>query len=151
VSFAVVSPVDDELVRGCLAGDEAAALKRAGALPPAEPFLAYASAKRALARWVRRTAPTESWAGAGIALNAVAPGIVRTPMTQSFLEDDTMRRTLEAMVPMPLGGITDAETVAESIVFLASPLAAAITGQVLFVDGGADCVRRGDDVWTSAG
>jgi NAD(P)-dependent dehydrogenase (short-subunit alcohol dehydrogenase family) len=142
-------PVDDDLVRACLGGDEELALRLAAGQPAAAPFVAYASAKRALARWVRRTAPTDPWAGEGIALNAVAPGIVRTPMTRAFLDDDAVRPMLEASVPMPLGGITDAETVAESIVFLASSQAASITGQVVFVDGGADCVRRGDDVWTS--
>ncbi|WP_205781478.1 hypothetical protein [Planctomonas deserti] len=41
----------------------------------------YTTSKLSVARWVRRTAPTESWAGAGIALNAVAPGVILTPMT----------------------------------------------------------------------
>ena len=108
---------------------------------------AYPSSKRALARWVRRTAPTAEWAGAGIGLNAVAPGVVHTAMTAPLLADPAMVALIEEAVPMPYGGIAQPEDVAGLIAFLASPQCSHVCGQVVFVDGGADVVLRGDDVW----
>ena len=86
-SFAAIHPAfDPGIVDACLAGDEPGAVAAcAGTLEAEPPRSVYASSKRALVRWVRRTAPTERWAGAGIPLNAVAPGIVATPMTQHRL------------------------------------------------------------------
>jgi NAD(P)-dependent dehydrogenase (short-subunit alcohol dehydrogenase family) len=142
-SSSILNPVVPELVELCLAGDEAAAVARAAGVG----LLGYPSSKHALARWVRRTAPTAEWAGAGIALNAVAPGVVRTPMTAPLLADDAMRAIVEEAVPMPFGGHCEPAHVAELIAFLASGDTERITGQVVFVDGGTDTVLRGDDVW----
>jgi NAD(P)-dependent dehydrogenase (short-subunit alcohol dehydrogenase family) len=147
VSFALVLPVSDPLVEACLDDDEERAVAVATGSPPLDPGVVYASAKRALARWVRRQAPSAKWAGAGIALNAVAPGITRTPMTAPLLADAQQRRTLEQTVPMPFGGIADPGAVATVLAFLASEGLRSVTGQVLFVDGGADCVTRGDAVF----
>ena len=110
-------------------------------------FAVYSSSKRALARWVRQQAPTDGWAGNAIALNAVAPGIIRTPMTADMLADEALSAHLTKAVPMPYGGIADASVVAELLAFLTSVEARSITGQTVFVDGGAGCVMRGDDVF----
>lgn len=131
------------IVDACLAGDEEAAVAAAAG----QDLIAYPSSKRALARWVRREAPTAAWAGAGIGLNAVAPGIVETPMTEPLFADPGMVELMDGAVPMPYGGRCRPEHVAEAIAFLAAPATARVTGQVLFVDGGADAVLRGDDVW----
>ena len=131
------------LVELCLAGDEQAAVAAAGKAG----LMGYPSSKRALARWVRRQAPTEAWAGAGIGLNAVAPGIVQTPMTEGMLVDEQMRPMMDAAVPMPYGGYCEPRHVAELIAFLASGDVERLTGQVVFVDGGADAVLRGEDIW----
>jgi NAD(P)-dependent dehydrogenase (short-subunit alcohol dehydrogenase family) len=144
-SSTVANENSPELVEACLAGDEAVAVDVAAGRDVG--LLAYPSSKRALARWVRRAAPTPAWAGAGIALNAVAPGVVQTPMTEGLLADESMQPILEQAVPMPFGGFARPEHVAEVIAFLASPATERITGQVLFVDGGADVVLRGDEVW----
>src|SRR4051794_18294628 len=48
--------------------------------------LAYPGSKLALARWVRRHAVTPDWVGAGIALNAIAPGLIATPMTADSMD-----------------------------------------------------------------
>jgi NAD(P)-dependent dehydrogenase (short-subunit alcohol dehydrogenase family) len=142
-SSSVINAYDAALVADCLDGDEEAAATRAAGAGLA----AYPSSKRALARWVRRQAPADAWAGAGIALNAVAPGIVETPMTEPLFADEGMRALMADAVPMPYGGHARPEHVAELIAFLAAPATARLTGQVVFVDGGADAVLRGDDIW----
>lgn len=142
-SSSILNPHDPALVDACLAGDEPGALAAAAGLG----LLGYPSSKRALARWVRRQAPTGPWAGAGIALNAVAPGIVETPMTEPLLADAGMRALMADAVPMPYGGHARPEHVAEVIAFLAAAETLRVTGQVVFVDGGADATLRGDDIW----
>src|SRR5262245_21827202 len=86
-SVALLQSLDDDIVDACLRDDEPAAVAAA----EGKGVFVYPSTKRALARWVRRTAPTEPWAGAGIPLNAVAPGVVTTPMTAPLLNDPTWR------------------------------------------------------------
>ena len=109
----------------------------------------YPSTKRALARWIRRTAPTEPWAGAGIPLNAVAPGVVTTPMTAPLLDDPTWREIVDDSVPMPLGGYARAGRDRRRARLADQPGQHKITGQVLFMDGGADAVLRADDIWAT--
>lgn len=142
-SRAVLHPYDPSILDACLAGDEAAAVAAALAFDGN----VYACSKRALARWVRRSAPTAAWAGAGIPLNAVAPGAIRTPMIEHMLSDPVARRDLDRRGPMPLKGLGEPEDVAHLLAWLASPANALTTGQVIFIDGGSDAVLRGDDVW----
>ena len=149
-SFAAIHPAFDAgIVDACLAGDEAAAVDACAAAVEAEPPRSvYASSKRALVRWVRRSAPRERWAGAGIPLNAVAPGVVATPMTQYRLDDPSRREALLGVVPMPLHGPGEPEHVAALLTWLAGRENVLVTGQVVFVDGGADAVLRGEEGWT---
>jgi len=142
-SSSVLNPTHPELIEACLTGDEDAAVQAARGTG----LLGYPSTKRALARWVRRHAPSEAWAGAGIGLNAVAPGVVRTPMTAELLASEEMRPIVEEAVPMPYGGHAEPAHVAEVIAFLASGDAHRLCGQVVFIDGGADAVLRGEDIW----
>jgi 3-oxoacyl-[acyl-carrier protein] reductase len=65
----------------------------------------------------------------GVTVNAVAPGFIKTDMTQDLKEDD-----LKSLIPMQRFGT--AEEVADAIVFLASPKASYITGSVLSINGG---------------
>jgi NAD(P)-dependent dehydrogenase (short-subunit alcohol dehydrogenase family) len=142
-SSAVFYDSDRALAEACLADDEVTAL----ALAPPLGQMAYAASKRALARWVRRQAPTANWAGAGIALNAVGPGIVETPMMAPMIADPVASAGLAKSLPMPFGGYARAEHIAQVLAFFTAATTERITGQVLFVDGGAHCHHAGDDIW----
>jgi NAD(P)-dependent dehydrogenase (short-subunit alcohol dehydrogenase family) len=148
--MASLGPVDDQLVAAMTAGDEAAGVARAEVLA-AEPetggALIYASTKKAIAQWVRRNGPKPEWAGASIPLNAVAPGIVRTPMTAKHTESEASRAALLELVPMPLNGIAEPIVVARLLAWLGSEENTHLCGQVVFVDGGSDAVIRGDSTW----
>ncbi|GAA3228721.1 SDR family oxidoreductase [Oerskovia jenensis] len=147
-SMASLLPVDDQLVELTLAGDEAAALARAAELAAAGTGdIIYGSSKAAVAHWLRRVAPTADWAGAGIPLNAIGPGIVQTGMTAEMLATEESTKAVESHVPMPLGGIMGPEVPANLLRFLVSPENSHMCGQVVFVDGGSDVVIRGDKVW----
>ena len=70
----------------------------------------------------------------GIRVNAVAPTFVETPMTGPMLADPAFRAFVGRMLPM--GRLATPEDVAAAVLYLASPLAAMITGTSLLVDGG---------------
>jgi NAD(P)-dependent dehydrogenase (short-subunit alcohol dehydrogenase family) len=147
-SIAGTHPVDDGIVRACLAGDEPAALEAAArAVAAGGGHTTYPSSKAALARWMRRECVTPGWAGEGVPLNAIAPGVVRTPMTAPLFEDEAMLRVMNEAVPMPLNGYADPEVIAESLRWLVSPANSHMTGQVVYVDGGAEATLRGPDVF----
>ena len=93
---------------------------------------AYTAAKGAVAALTRSLAI--DWAEHGIRANAVAPGFTRTPMTDAFFENEVFTKAATGRIP--LGRILEADEIAGAIVFLASPLARAITGVTLPVDGG---------------
>ncbi|HKY14442.1 MAG TPA: SDR family oxidoreductase [Microthrixaceae bacterium] len=126
------------VVEACLSGDEDAA--RAAALP--HPGYGYPCSKIALARWVRRHAVTPEWIGAGIRLNAIAPGLVDTPMNEGKVETYL---TLGDVYPIPTGRAATAAEIAEVIGFLLSPSASFCCGALLFADGGTDAAIRPDD------
>jgi meso-butanediol dehydrogenase/(S,S)-butanediol dehydrogenase/diacetyl reductase len=93
---------------------------------------AYTASKGAVAALTRSVAI--DWAAHGVRVNAVAPGFTVTPMTEAFFENETF--TQAATRRIPIGRLLLADEIAGAIVFLASPLASAITGVVLPVDGG---------------
>lgn len=70
-----------------------------------------------------------------VRVNAVAPGMVRTPLTEIVVANETWRRAAEAGTPA--GRIGEADEVAEVIAFLASDAASYVTGQTIVVDGGS--------------
>ncbi|GIJ54689.1 SDR family oxidoreductase [Virgisporangium aurantiacum] len=147
-SMAALHPVDDDLVAAIERGDEAAALNRAELLA-GEPAgqLIYGSSKKAISRWVRRQAPGAAWAGAGIPLNAIGPGVIATPMTAEMISTEEKRAALLEVVPMPLNGVAAADTVARLLAWLGGAENTHLCGQVIYVDGGSDAVLRGDSVW----
>jgi len=149
-SMASLLPLDDELVALLTADDEPAAMARAEVLakdPATTGGLIYSSTKKAIVQWMRRVAATPEWAGAGIPFNAVAPGIIATPMTADFTATQEARDAVLAMVPMPLNGIAEPVVVARLLAWLTSEENTHLCGQVVFVDGGSDVVIRGDSTW----
>jgi NAD(P)-dependent dehydrogenase (short-subunit alcohol dehydrogenase family) len=149
-SMASLFQPDDQLLAALQADDEEGALARAAILEagaPEQGALIYGTTKRALASWIRRNAVTAPWAGASIPLNAIAPGVVDTPMTAEMIATTEQREDISKMVPMPLNGIFEPRSVAYLLAWLASEENAHLCGQVVFIDGGSDAVIRGDSTW----
>jgi len=148
-SMASLQPTDVELLNALLDNDEELAVARGTALAeqgPREGYANYSASKQAVARWVRRNAPTEKWAGAGIALNAIAPAVVVSPMTEQLRNSEEGLAQLE-QVPMPLNGWLEPEQAAKMLAWLTSEENTHLCGQVIFVDGGYDAITRGDSTW----
>lgn len=145
-SASALSAGDQDLIEACLADDEPRALVvAAGLVGRGRGTVVYRSTKIALNRWLRRAAVRPEWAGAGIPLNAVAPGVVATETARATMLADTASvRVLQDALPQPLGLPGPVEPVAASVAWLLSPDAGFTTGQVLFVDGGAEATLRGE-------
>ncbi|MFH9575116.1 SDR family oxidoreductase [Streptomyces sp. NPDC017454] len=145
-SISGTQPTDPDVVAACLADDENKALAHAErAVADGHARQLYPSSKAALAQWARRTAVAEGWADAGIPVNVVAPGIVLTPMSAGLFDDPEMKKVMDTAVPMPLNGYLQPEDVARAVLFLACDDNSHITGQVLYVDGGAETTLRGPE------
>jgi NAD(P)-dependent dehydrogenase (short-subunit alcohol dehydrogenase family) len=93
---------------------------------------AYCASKHAVNGLVRALAV--EWAPVGIAVNAVAPTFVETPLTRPMLEDEEFRA--DVLRRLPIGRIGLPSDVVGAIVFLSSEQAALVTGHILAVDGG---------------
>lgn len=74
------------------------------------------------------------YASAGVRVNALAPGLVETPMTKGWLDDPEMRKVVVA--GSQLGRPAQPEEIVGMVLYLASPLASFATGGVYVVDGG---------------
>ncbi len=74
------------------------------------------------------------WGSQGIRSNVVSPGLVLTPMSQSFYADPELKRRREAAVPQVRIGRP--EDIADAVLFLASDRAAYVNGEEITVDGG---------------
>ncbi len=75
-------------------------------------------------------------ARAGIRLNAVSPGVIRTPGVQKYIDDNpSVEKAMNRA--SAIGRMGEPEEIAEAVAFLCSDRASFITGQILSVDGGA--------------
>jgi NAD(P)-dependent dehydrogenase (short-subunit alcohol dehydrogenase family) len=92
----------------------------------------YAASKGGIAQLTKVLA--NEWAPSGVRVNSVAPGYVRTKLTQEYLADPTVKESIVKKIPMGRVGAPD--EIAAAVVFLASEVASYITGSMIVVDGG---------------
>lgn len=92
----------------------------------------YGMSKAALSQLARNLAV--EWGPRGVRVNAIAPGLIRTPLAAELLASDTFMQRRLAMTPLRRVG--EPHEVAGVAVMLASAAGAFITGQTLVVDGG---------------
>jgi NAD(P)-dependent dehydrogenase (short-subunit alcohol dehydrogenase family) len=96
-----------------------------------EPSAAYSASKGAVSALVRQLAV--EWAGAGIRVNGVMPGVIETAMT-TITSDASA--TADLLRRLPLGRLGRADEVAAACLFLAGSQSSYITGTEIVVDGG---------------
>jgi 3-oxoacyl-[acyl-carrier protein] reductase len=96
---------------------------------------AYSASKAALINLTRTLA--EAWAGEGIRVNGIAPGLVDTKLTKVTVEHP--QRLASALQEIPMRRLGEPREIGTVAVFLASSLASYITGQTILVDGGMSC------------
>ncbi len=137
-STAAMLPGNDTVVERCLAGDEPGAL----AAMESAPASSYSTSKQALARWVRRAAISPQWAGSGILLNGIGPGVVETPMTTPMLQMPDMVKLIGQSNPIAVQGYSKPAEIAELIDFLLGMENHYLCGQIIYIDGGTDAILR---------
>jgi glucose 1-dehydrogenase len=101
-------------------------------LIPKPGYLGYSTSKGGMQNLTRTLAL--EYAGRGIRVNGIGPGATVTPINRAWIDDPEKRAQVEEHIPMRRAGESD--EMAGVAAFLASDLAAYITGQTIFVDGG---------------
>jgi NAD(P)-dependent dehydrogenase (short-subunit alcohol dehydrogenase family) len=133
------------LVEALLAHDEEGARALAD---EAGSMVTYPASKMAVAHWVRQQATSPAWAGAGVRLNAVAPGLIETPMVAGMRAEPETGPLLD-LLPIPIGRGGQPGDIAALVEFLLGPEAGYFCGSVVFCDGGSDAMLRTRD-WPAA-
>jgi NAD(P)-dependent dehydrogenase (short-subunit alcohol dehydrogenase family) len=144
-STTVQPAIPAELVEAFLADDEALARELADKVGS---LVAYPASKMAVAHWVRRQATGPDWAGAGLRLNAIAPGMIETPMVAAMRANPETGPLLD-ILPIPVGRTGRPEEIAALVELLLGPDGGFFCGSVLFCDGGSDALLRPND-WPAA-
>ncbi|WP_043335343.1 SDR family NAD(P)-dependent oxidoreductase [Belnapia moabensis] len=94
----------------------------------------YSPSKAAVAMLSRQLAL--EWGPDGIRSNVVSPGLIRTPMSESFYQAPGVKERREAI--LPLRRIGTPQDIADAVIYLASARASYVTGGEILVDGGLD-------------
>jgi NAD(P)-dependent dehydrogenase (short-subunit alcohol dehydrogenase family) len=137
-STTVQPAIPGDLVEACLRHDEVASAQIADSR---DSLVAYPATKLAVAYWVRRNATGPDWAGSGLRLNAIAPGMIDTPMVAGIRADPEAGPLLD-MLPIPVGRPGRPEEIAALVDLLLGPEGAFFCGSVIFCDGGSDALLR---------
>ena len=159
-SSSTLAAGDEAVVAACLRGEEEAAHHTAErAIAAGRGAALHRSSQIALNRWVRQSATSDEWAGTGVVLNVLAPGVVaaedggpeaagseaaRHDSSGRAPSDPDRDRMLTAVLPQPLGFPGPAQAVADAIAWLVSEENSFMAGQVIFLDGGSDAALRSD-------
>jgi meso-butanediol dehydrogenase/(S,S)-butanediol dehydrogenase/diacetyl reductase len=124
-----------EGARGILASSERGAIvvtASTNAFFPEQHTAHYSAAKGGVVAFVRAAAL--DLAESGIRVNAVSPGIIRTPLAAPLVEDPDAARDFLRAVPLHRFG--ECDEIAHAVLFLASDESSYITGQNIVIDGG---------------
>ncbi len=97
---------------------------------------AYTAAKGGLRNLTR--AMTAEWAGSGVRVNGLAPGYIRTELTQALVDDPAFSSWVLGRTPVGRWG--EPEDIGGAVVWLVSDASRFVSGQVVFVDGGMTAV-----------
>jgi NAD(P)-dependent dehydrogenase (short-subunit alcohol dehydrogenase family) len=143
-SSTTMPAVPRRAVRALLDHDVVRAERAIRVFRSAAPSMADGASKIAVSRWVRRTAVTPEWAGAGIRLNAIAPGAIMTPLLERQLATPREAKVIHSF-PVPVGHFGDPARLADWMVFMLSDAGEFLCGSVVFVDGGSDAYFRAED------
>jgi NAD(P)-dependent dehydrogenase (short-subunit alcohol dehydrogenase family) len=112
---------------------------------PKPNYLGYSASKGGMQNLTRTLAL--EYAAQGIRVNGIGPGATVTPINRAWIDDPVKRAQVEEHIPMRRAG--DADEMAGVTCFLASELAAYITGQTIFVDGGLTLFPSFATPWSS--
>ncbi len=134
-----VVPIVQELLDLYLAGDEAAARALSNTFDR-ENSAVYGTSKYGFARWIREHAVAPEWMGSGITLNAIAPGVIATPMNTE--EGLKAVMALGDVYPVPAGRPGTADEIAGLVGYLLSESASYLCGTIIFIDGGTEAAVR---------
>jgi glucose 1-dehydrogenase len=114
-------------------------------LIPKPNYLGYSTSKGGMQNLTRTLAL--EYAARKIRVNGVGPGATVTPINRAWIDDPVKRAQVEEHIPMRRAG--DADEMAGVTCFLASDMAAYITGQTIFVDGGLTLFPSFSTPWSS--
>jgi NAD(P)-dependent dehydrogenase (short-subunit alcohol dehydrogenase family) len=102
---------------------------------PLSNVMPYAVSKAGIAHLTRSLAL--EWGPRGVRVNAIAPGFIVTDLTRKLWSHDKMKEW--GLANTPLRRLGQPEDMVGTAVFLASPAASFLTGQIIYVDGGFTC------------